>query len=676
MNKVQFPPIICYKFRKISITEVKKARKSKYLCIIFKKIKVFYSMTITLIILIITVAMFIWGKVRADIVALTALAALLVFGILTPAEALAGFSSPIVVMMVGLFVVGGAIMQTGLAKLTGNKLMALSRGNETITFLLVMLVTSFIGAFVSNTGTVALMMPIIMSLAAGSGMQSSRFLMPLAFAGSLGGMLTLIGTPPNLVIDEVLTEAGFKPLAFFSFFPVGIIVIAIGIIVLMPLSKIFLSKSQGSKKKKNAKSLDDLVDEYRLLDNLHRFIVPSSRTSAARDENGNQLDIVGKTLKELSIQKKYGVSIIEIRNEKKSRLGLVKDVNQNMAKSSSTIQVHDTLYIIGDEQKMQHFAQDYGLRKMKDVKIDFYDLGLTEIVVMPTSNFVGLRIGEANLRKRFGINVLGVKRGSSSSSSSEGGRGGSEYITDNLIAAKLHVGDMLLVQGEWTNLAHLTADTTNWVVLDQPEKTADKVLLDYKAPVAAAIMLLMIAMMVFDFIPVAPVTAVIIAGLLTVFAGCFRNVEAAYKTINWESIVLIAAMMPMSTALEKTGASALVSQGLVDSLGAMGPTALLAGIYFTTSLMTMFISNTATAVLMAPIALVAAQQVGVSPYSFLFAVTLGASMCFASPFSTPPNALVMKAGGYTFMDYVKVGLPLQVIIGVVMTFVLPLLFEY
>ena len=620
-------------------------------------------MTTTLIILVITVALFIWGRVRADIVALTALAALLVLGILTPAEALAGFSSPIVIMMIGLFVVGGAIMQTGLAKLTGNKLMALSRGNETITFLLVMLVTSFIGAFVSNTGTVALMMPIIMSLAAGSGMQSSRFLMPLAFAGSLGGMLTLIGTPPNLVIDEVLTEAGFKPLAFFSFFPVGIIVIAIGIIVLMPLSKIFLSKKQSGKKKKQGKSLDDLVDEYQLLDNLHRYIVPSRRPSAAIDENGEQMDIVGKTLKDLSIQKKYGVSIIEIRNEKKSRLGLVKDVSQNMAKSSSTIQVHDTLYIIGEEEKMKRFASDYGLRKMKDVKIDFYDLGLTEIVVMPTSNFAGLRIGDANLRKRFGINVLGVKRGD-------------EYITDNLIAAKLHVGDMLLVQGEWTNLAHLATDTSNWVVIDQPEKTADKVLLDYKAPVAAAIMLLMIAMMVFDFIPVAPVTAVIIAGLLTVFAGCFRNVEAAYKTINWESIVLIAAMMPMSTALEKTGASALVSQGLVESLGSMGPTALLAGIYFTTSLMTMFISNTATAVLMAPIALVAAQQVGVSPYSFLFAVTLGASMCFASPFSTPPNALVMKAGGYTFMDYVKVGLPLQIIIGVVMTFVLPLLFPY
>ena len=472
-----------------------------------------------------------------------------------------------------------------------------------------------------------------------------------------------IGTPPNLVIDEVLTEAGYQSLSFFSFMPVGLIVIAIGIIVLMPLSRLFLSRKQSGKKKTGGKSLDDLVQEYRLLDNLHRYIVPANRSTAALDEHGERLDIVGKTLKELSIQKLYGVSVIEIRNEKKSRLGLMKDINQNMAKSSSVIGEHDTLYIMGDEAKMQRFAADYGLRKMKDVKIDFYDLGLSEIVVMPTSHFAGLRIGEANLRKRFGMNVLGIRRGD-------------EYITDNLIGTRLHVGDMLLVQGEWSNLAHLAADTANWVVLDQPEKTANKVLLDYKAPVAATIMLLMVVMMVFDFIPVAPVTAVIIAGLLTVFAGCFRNVEAAYKTINWESIVLIAAMMPMSTALEKTGVSALVSQTLVDSLGALGPTALLAGIYFTTSLMTMFISNTATAVLMAPIALVAAQQVGVSPYAFLFAVTLGASMCFASPFSTPPNALVMKAGGYTFMDYVKVGLPLQIIIGIVMTFVLPLLFPY
>lgn len=641
-------------------------------------------MTTTLIILLITVALFIWGRIRADIVALAALASLLIFGILTPTEALAGFSSPIVIMMIGLFVVGGAIMQTGLAKLTGNKLMALSHGNEAVAFVLVMLVTSFIGAFVSNTGTVALMMPIVMSMASASGIRSSRLLMPLAFAGSLGGMLTLIGTPPNLVIDEALTEAGYQPLSFFAFFPVGLIVIAIGIIVLMPLSRLFLTKASGKNKKRKKKSLDDLVSEYNLLDNLHRYTVPAKAQMLTTNGENAQQNIVGATLKDLDIQRRYGVSIIEIRNEKKSTLGIVKDVNQTMAISNSVVAEGDTLYIMGDEEKIERFAHDYQLQKLHDVKIDFYDLGLTEIVVMPTSSFVGLRIGQANLRKRFGINVLGIKRGDEPDKNSyptsdkeiDDNKTTRKYLTENIINAKLHVGDVLLVQGEWTNLSHLSDDTENWVVLGQPDKAADKVLLDYKAPVAALIMLLMVGMMVFDFIPVAPVTAVIVAGLLTVFCGCFRNVEAAYKTINWESIVLIAAMLPMSTALEKTGASALVSQALVSSLGTVGPTALLAGIYFTTSLLTMFISNTATAVLMSPIALVAAQQVGVSPYAFLFAVTLGASMCFASPFSTPPNALVMKAGGYTFMDYVKVGLPLQIIIGIVMTFVLPLLFPY
>ena len=245
----------------------------------------------------------------------------------------------------------------------------------------------------------------------------------------------------------------------------------------------------------------------------------------------------------------------------------------------------------------------------------------------------------------------------------------------DLSEERLHSGDVLLVQGSWANIGQLAGEN-DWVVLGQPKEQAQKVTLNYKAPLAGGIMLLMIAMMVFDFIPIAPVTAVIIAGLLMVLTGCFRNVEAAYKTINWESIVLIAAMMPMSIALEKTGTSALISHTLVDIFGSMGPTALLAGIYFTTSLLTMFISNTATAVLMSPIALSASTELGVSPYAFLFAVTLGASMCFASPFSTPPNALVMRAGQYTFMDYVKVGLPLQLAIGIVMVFVLPLLYAF
>ncbi len=608
-------------------------------------------MTITITVLVFTIAMFIWGRVRSDIVALTALALLLIFGILTPKEALAGFSSSIVIMMIGLFVVGGAIMQTGLAKMVGNRLMALAKGSESYTFILVMLVTSGIGAFVSNTGTVALMMPIVMSIAAQSGFSASRLLMPLAFAGSLGGMLTLIGTPPNLIIDEALQGAGEEPLSFFSFFPIGVVCIAVGMAVLFPLSRIFLSKAQTKKKSGNGKSLGDLVHEYNLTKNLCSYLVPA----------GSKM--IGESLSSLGLQNTYGISVVEIRNRTPHRLAMMREVTQNMAWSDTVIQEGDQLYLIGSPDNRNRLIQDYGLVQQKETKLSFYDLGLAEIVTMPSSKYVGLSIQETRLRKRYWVNVLAIKRGG-------------EYITDDLKSQVLHIGDVLLVQGEWKNLQQLNSESEDWVVISHTDQEQSRVLLDYKAPTAAAILVLMVCMMVFDFIPVDPVTAVIIAGLLTVFCGCFRNVEAAYKTINWESIVLIAAMMPMSTALEKTGVSAALSQALVSSLGSMGPTVLLAGVYFTTSLLTMFISNTATAVLMAPVALGAALAAGVHPQAFLFAVAVGASMCFASPFSTPPNALVMKAGGYTFMDYVKVGLPLQIIMGIVMTFFLPLLFPF
>ena len=295
--------------------------------------------------------------------------------------------------------------------------------------------------------------------------------------------------------------------------------------------------------------------------------------------------------------------------------------------------------------------------------LDFYDIGIAEIVLMPSSGIINRTVKDAGFRDKFNVNVLGIRRKK-------------EYILNDLGKEKLHGGDVLLVQGAWDDIGRLSREEADWVVLGQPMEQAAKVTLDYKAPVAGLIMVMMIAMMVFDFIRVEPVTAVLIAAVLMVLTGCLRNVEAAYKTINWETIVLFAAMLPMSLALEKTGVSELISGSLVSSLGSYGPLALMAGIYFTTSLLTMFISNTVTAVLMAPIALQSAVQIGISPVPLLFGAPLAASMCFASPFSTPPNALVMPAGQYTFMDYIKVGLPLQIIMGIVMVLVLPLLFPF
>lgn len=604
-------------------------------------------MTLTLIVLGLTVALFIWGRIRSDVVALSALAVLMVSGVLSPTEALAGFSSSVVIMMAGLFVVGGAIFQTGLARETGKRMMGLAQGNETRAFLLVMLTTSVIGAFVSNTGTVALMMPIIVSMAAQAGFSSGRMLMPLAFAGSLGGMLTLIGTPPNLVINEALIEGGYEGLSFFSFLPVGLIVIAIGVVYLLPLSKTLVRKQRAKRDTEADKSLNDLVEEYQLADSLRRYYVPAGSGK------------VGRKVSELAVKTRHGVTILEIRNEENTALGMVRNVSQSIVTGDTVIGKGDILYLVGRKEGMEELEREWGLERMKGATIDFYDIGIAELVLLPSSKLVGATISESRPREQYGLTVLGIRRGE-------------EYIYDDLGEKHLHGGDVLLVQAQWEDLLALDNELDNWVVMGRPDKSISKVTLDYKAPMAALIMLLMVVVMVMGWAE--PVTAVIVAALLTVLTGCFRKVEDAYKTINWESLVLIAAMMPMSTALEKTGVSAMVSAQLVGVLGEAGPYALLAGIYFTTSLLTMFISNTATAVLMAPIAFTAAQQTGVSPYAFLLAVTLGASMCFASPFSTPPNALVMKAGHYTFMDYVRIGLPLQVIIGVAMTFLLPMLF--
>ena len=619
-------------------------------------------MLITIIILAISAIFFVSGKIRSDLVALCALVALLLCHILTPEEALSGFSSSVVIMMIGLFVVGGAIFQTGLAKIISSRILKLAGKSETRLFLLVILATAAIGAFVSNTGTVALMLPIVVSLAMSAGMNPSRLLMPLAFASSMGGMMTLIGTPPNLVIQDTLTAAGYEPLSFFSFLPVGLVCLLVGIIVLMPLSKLFLS---GRKKReddaKSGKSLKQLVNEYGLSHNLFRLLVTETSKLA------------GSTVIELDIRRKYGLNILEIRRGDLSRHRFLKTIAQKLASPDAVLQANDILYVTGDFNRVKEFADEYAVSILdghateetnrNENSLDFYDIGIAEIVLMPTSLLINRTVKEIGFRDKYNVNVLGIRRQR-------------DYLLRDLGDKRVHSGDVLLVQGTWNNIARLGRDGTDWVVLGQPLAEAAKVTLDYKAPVAAAIMLLMIVMMVFDFIPVAPVTSVMIAGILMVLTGCFRNVEAAYKTINWESVVLIAAMLPMSLALEKTGASASISNALVSGLGSYGAFALLAGIYFTTSLLTMFISNTATAVLLAPIALHSAEQLGINPVSFLFAVAVGASMCFASPFSTPPNALVMPAGQYTFMDYVKVGLPLQIIMGIVMVFVLPLLFPF
>jgi di/tricarboxylate transporter len=506
------------------------------------------------------------------------------------------------------------------------------------------------------------MLPIIVSMATGAGKSPRRFLMPLAFASSMGGMMTLIGTPPNLIVSDTLANAGFEPLGFFSFLPVGLVVLATGILFLLPMTKLLTPKEKQADDKKSGKSFKELVSEYGISATLFRVHVKDEASA-----------IIGKTVAELNVYRNYGLNVLEVRRSN-GQNRFVRTVSQKLASPDMVLMQGDVLYLSGDPEMVTKFAEDFSLRLLDihtdeiegssaNASMDFFDIGVAEILIMPTSSMINRKIADAGFRNKFSVNVLGVRRKN-------------DYILQNLGDVKMQDGDVLLVQGAWADIARMKKESVNWVVLGEPLQEASKVTLDHKAPIAAAIMIAMVVAMVVESIPVAPVTSVLLAAILMVMTGCVRSMEAAYKTINWQTIVLFAAMLPMSIALEKTGVSTMISGSIVDGLGGSGPRVLLAGIYAVTSLMTIFISNTVTAVLMAPIALQCAMQIGVSPVPFMFAVTVAASMCLASPFSTPPNALVMSAGQYTFMDYIKVGLPLQIFYGVVMVIVLPMMFPF
>jgi len=616
-------------------------------------------MFITLAILFVTIALFISGKLRSDLVALLMLVSLVLFGILTPAEALSGFSNPIVIMMVGLFIVGGGIFRTGLANVVSRKILSLAGTNETKLFILIMVLTGVIGGFVSNTGTVAMMMPIVISLAVAAKLSPSRFLMPLAFASTLGAMLTLIGTPANLIIDGTLRDAGFEGLRFFSFLPIGLITMTLGILILLPLSKLFLNKTEDENDVQKSKSLKDLANEYQLYQNLVRV----------RAIRGSTL--VGQMMRDLELPKRYNLNALELRRRSAGLTPLLRTVEQKQVCPDTIILENDVLYLSGSFEQIRLFIDETKSCMLDGTKDEarptfggknrFDEIGIVELVVLFDSQLIGRPVKECGFRENRKVNILGIHRRK-------------DYILQDVGNEKIQAGDILLAQGKWSDIANLKNKTSEWVVIGEPQVEASKVTFDEKAPIAAVIMLGMVALFVFDVVPA--VIAVLLAAMGMVLTKCFRNVEEAYKTINWEVVVLIGAMLPMSIAFGKTGITEVIAETLVGNLGSYGPLVLMAGIYLATSILTMFISNTATAVLFAPIAVRSALEMGVSPYPFLFAVCVAASMCFASPFSTPPNALVMSAGRYSFMDYVKVGLPMQLVFAVVMILVLPLLWPF
>ncbi len=608
------------------------------------------AMIIVFGILTLTVILFASDRLRLDVVALMAVLLLLLTGILTPAEALAGFSDPIVLIIAGLFIVGAGLFRTGVADALGQQLVRLAGTGEARLIVAIMLIVAFLSAFLSSTGTVAVFLPVVVSLAQRTGISPTKLLLPLAYASLIGGMLTLIGTPPNIVVSNQLQSAGMTPFGFFSFTPVGAVMLMIGIAYMATVGRRLLPErahlSGASRDGKTPIDPATLLALYDLPGKLARVQVePAS-------------PLVGQTLAQANLRARYRVNVVDV--EPPASQGMV--ASPQVARSEITLKPMDVLLVKGSADDVARLAKEQQVRVLA-TGVNPDDLiteetGIVELVLTPRSRLIGHTLREVRFQDTYQVLVLAILRMGAP-------------LDAPTSRVELRFGDTLLVQGDWERIASLLDERNDFVVVGEIRRPPVRRALTRRAPIALAIMIGMLLLISFEVMPM--VTAVLLAAVAMVLTGCL-SMDEGYRAINWESVVLIAGMLPMATALDKTGGMSLVASGLTATLGAVSPLALMAGLFILTAIFSQFISNTATTVLMAPIALQAAIELGVSPYPLLMIVALAASTAFATPVASPVNTLVLGPGDYRFTDFVRVGTPLLVVMLIASLLVVPVLF--
>ena len=580
-------------------------------------------MITTFVILGVTIVLFVWGRWPPDLVALLSLLALALFGVIGTSDALSGFGNPTVVMIAALFVVGEGLSLTGVTGWGGKWLLEAAQGSKIRLLVVVMAGTAILSAFISNTGTVATLLPAVVAAAWAVGSVPSKFLMPLAFAANTGGLLTLTGTPPNIVVAQTLEQSGLRPFSFFEYALIGgpLLVTAVAYMALVG-RRILPSRSADQRPVDAAADLADLACAYSLGENQFRMRVRSNSS------------LIGKTVMEAALGPTYGAPVLRIEGRE-----IVTDL---------VLQRDDILVVRAPDEIIDTLMYELGLslQPPDDSPDEFVsgEIGLAEVLPTPRSEYLGRPMAVGQIGERFQVQLLAVRR-----------RG--KTVADRELT--LEYGDSLLVRGTWEAIGELQNERRNFVVVGTPEAMASEVAgLGPRAGVAVAALAGMVLLMVTGV--VSTVIAALIAAVAVILGGCLSTREA-YRSISWSSVVLIGAMIPMGRALETTGGASLVAEGLVNTLGELSPVALMAGVFLLTTGFSQVINNTATAVLVAPIVIQAALELGVSPYPLLMIVAVSASTAFLTPIGTTTNILVYSPGGYRFTDYIKVGLPLMLL---------------
>jgi di/tricarboxylate transporter len=597
------------------------------------------DIALLLAILAISILFFITDWLRVDLVALLVLLALVLTGLITPEQAFAGFSSPAVITVWAIFIVSGGLFYTGVANLLGDRLLKLAGTTPQRLVGLVMTTVGLMSGVMNNVGATAVMLPAVVSMARQARINASKLLIPLAFGSLLGGMVTLIGTPPNILASDALRQAGLEPFSLLDFAPVGLAALTLGVVYMVLLGWRLLPDRTIAERLANAAGPDeDFVDLYRLGERLFRARIPAGSP------------LIGRTLAESSLREDFDLSVI----------GLERSSGIQLTPGKGTVLYRGDMLLLAGMMDHVAWAEATGYLDLQpEVGIDDSDLqsraiGIAEVLLSPHSRLVGQTLAEVQFREKYNLNVLAILRE------------GQPYRT-GLAELPLRFGDTLLVQGPRQNFAILQREL-DFVVLGDVED--GRVMRTRKAPVAGGIVLLMLVPVVAGWLPIA--AAALLAGVLMVLTGCL-TMDEAYQSIEWKAVFLVAGTLPLGIAMQLTGTAEFLAGLMIDAVGGLGPLALLAGFYILTNLLTQFMSNAASTVVIAPIAIGAAQQIGSDPHGLLMAVAVGASAGFLTPVAHQSNVLVMGPGGYRFGDYFKSGLPLDLLALIVVLVVVPLI---
>jgi len=608
------------------------------------------QLSMVLMLLAAAVVMFAINRPRMDVVAVIMMVALPMTGVITMSEALVGLSDPNIVLIAALFIIGEALVRTGVAQRLGDWLTARAGASEAKLIFLLMVIVAGVGSFMSSTGVVAIFIPIVLRIARNARIPAGRLMMPLSIAALISGMMTLVATAPNLVVHSELMRQGHEGFSFFAFTPFGVPILVLAVLYML-FARRFLAPGPAPDLPERA-ALTGWVADYDLAGREHRL----------RLRPGSML--AGKRLDSLDLRASAGINIVAIERGSRFRRKLIHPRAHTVLEGGDILLIDQRARADAAGFDLDAFAQAHDLIALPVSGQWFTDtaqeIGMAQIIVPPTSRLIGKTVTKARFRSTYDLSVIGMKHGT-------------KPVSERVIDEPLRAGDTLLTVGPWRAIRKLMDERRDLILLDLPAESDEAVPARHRAPLAVGVLALVVVLMVWGIVP--NVQAALFGCLLL---GLFRCIDmaGAYRSIHWQSLILIVGMLPFSLALQRTGGVEIAAQALLDVLDAASPRLVLAAIFAVTGILGLFISNTATAVLMAPVALAVAAALDASPYPFAMTVALAASAAFMTPVSSPVNTLVVGPGNYSFTDFLRIGVPFAVICLLTSVVLVPLVLPF